>query len=151
MHWLESAAVLLITWIRLEPKIQVNTGEQRCWTSSRTEAALTDPNPSVHFLLTQHILICFLVLNVFYRPWLFWWFSRWKLSNMTKSFFFFFIHHRVAALEAACTSMASDLRPLTRSQSDISHEAVPLTITKLTEKLRDREDEIFELWPVSAV
>lgn len=89
MHWLESAAVLLITWIRLEPKIQVNTGEQRCWTSSRTEAAITDPNPSVHFLLTQHILICFAVLNVFYRPWLFWWFSRWKLSNMTKSFFFF--------------------------------------------------------------
>ncbi|XP_039973790.1 lysM and putative peptidoglycan-binding domain-containing protein 1 [Xiphias gladius] len=63
---------------------------------------------------------------------------------------------RVAALEAACNSRTSDRRPLTRSQSVISssrmqqqqqaaHRAVPLTITKLTKKLRDREDEIFEL------
>ncbi|XP_022601855.1 lysM and putative peptidoglycan-binding domain-containing protein 1 [Seriola dumerili] len=62
---------------------------------------------------------------------------------------------RAAALEAACTSRTSDWRPLTRSQSVISssrmqqqqaaHRAVPLTITKLTKKLRDREDEIFEL------
>ncbi|XP_071324849.1 lysM and putative peptidoglycan-binding domain-containing protein 1 [Trachinotus anak] len=62
---------------------------------------------------------------------------------------------RVAALEAACASRTSDWRPLTRSQSVISsirmqqeqeaHGAVPLTITKLTKKLRDREDEIFEL------
>ncbi|XP_040901066.1 lysM and putative peptidoglycan-binding domain-containing protein 1 [Toxotes jaculatrix] len=61
---------------------------------------------------------------------------------------------RVAALEAACTSRTSDWRPLTRSQSVISssrmqqqaaHRAVPLTVTKLTKKLRDREDEIFEL------
>ncbi|XP_070767584.1 lysM and putative peptidoglycan-binding domain-containing protein 1 [Enoplosus armatus] len=62
---------------------------------------------------------------------------------------------RVAALEAACTSRTSDWRPLTRSQSVISssrlqqqqaaHGAVPLTITKLTKKLRDREDEIFQL------
>ncbi|XP_047454753.1 lysM and putative peptidoglycan-binding domain-containing protein 1 [Mugil cephalus] len=60
---------------------------------------------------------------------------------------------RVAALEAACTSRTSDCRPLTRSQSVISssrlqqaaHGAVPLTITKLTKKLREREDEIFEL------
>ncbi|XP_031154353.1 lysM and putative peptidoglycan-binding domain-containing protein 1 [Sander lucioperca] len=63
---------------------------------------------------------------------------------------------RVAALEAACTSRTSDCRPLTRSQSVIlssrmqqqqqaSHVAVPLTITKLTKKLRDREDEIFQL------
>nr|XP_046256353.1 lysM and putative peptidoglycan-binding domain-containing protein 1 isoform X1 [Scatophagus argus] len=63
---------------------------------------------------------------------------------------------RVAALEAACTSRTSDCRPLTRSQSVISsprkqqqqqtpHGAVPLTITKLTKKLRDREDEIFQL------
>ncbi|XP_049438605.1 lysM and putative peptidoglycan-binding domain-containing protein 1 [Epinephelus fuscoguttatus] len=63
---------------------------------------------------------------------------------------------RVAALEAACTSRTSDRRPLTRSQSAMlssraqqqqqqaSHVAVPLTITKLT-KLRDREDEIFQL------
>ncbi|XP_026172370.1 lysM and putative peptidoglycan-binding domain-containing protein 1 [Mastacembelus armatus] len=60
---------------------------------------------------------------------------------------------RVAALEAACGSRISDLQPLTRSQSVISsssrqqaaHGAVPLTITKLTKKLRDKEDEIFEL------
>ncbi|XP_072249812.1 lysM and putative peptidoglycan-binding domain-containing protein 1 [Leuresthes tenuis] len=61
---------------------------------------------------------------------------------------------RVAALEAACSSRTSDWRPLTRSQSVISssriqlqavHGAVPLTVTKLTKKLRDKEDEIFEL------
>ncbi|XP_045899746.1 lysM and putative peptidoglycan-binding domain-containing protein 1 [Micropterus dolomieu] len=61
---------------------------------------------------------------------------------------------RVAALEAACTR-TSDLRPLTRSQSVISssrmqqqqpaHVAVPLTITKLTKRVRDREDEMFQL------
>lgn len=61
---------------------------------------------------------------------------------------------RVAALEAACSSRTSDWRPITRSQSVISsstiheqgtHVAVPLTVTKLTKKLRDKEDEIFEL------
>ncbi|XP_017284043.1 lysM and putative peptidoglycan-binding domain-containing protein 1 [Kryptolebias marmoratus] len=55
--------------------------------------------------------------------------------------------NRVTALEAACSSETSGWRPLTRSQSVISssvHMAVPLTITKLT-KLKDREDEIFEL------
>ncbi|XP_037640807.1 lysM and putative peptidoglycan-binding domain-containing protein 1 [Sebastes umbrosus] len=62
---------------------------------------------------------------------------------------------RAAALEAACSSRKSDWRLLTRSQSVIlssrmqqqqaSHVAVPLTITKLTKKLRDREDEIFQL------
>ncbi|XP_059195399.1 lysM and putative peptidoglycan-binding domain-containing protein 1 [Centropristis striata] len=61
---------------------------------------------------------------------------------------------RVAALEAACTGRTSDWPPLTRSQSvsfssrmqqQASHVAVPLTITKLTMKLRDREDEIFQL------
>uniref|UniRef100_A0A3Q1GBV2 LysM and putative peptidoglycan-binding domain-containing protein 1 n=1 Tax=Acanthochromis polyacanthus TaxID=80966 RepID=A0A3Q1GBV2_9TELE len=61
---------------------------------------------------------------------------------------------RVAALEAACTSRTPDWRPLTRSQSVFSSSrmqqqaaqgAVPLTITKLTKTLRDREDEIFEL------
>ncbi|KAF7662507.1 hypothetical protein LDENG_00234200 [Lucifuga dentata] len=61
---------------------------------------------------------------------------------------------RVAALEAACTSETMDRRRLTRSQSAFSsssgtqqnaHLAVPLTATKLTMKLRDREDEIFEL------
>ncbi|KAI9520152.1 hypothetical protein NQZ68_020047 [Dissostichus eleginoides] len=60
---------------------------------------------------------------------------------------------RVASIEAACSSEASDCRPLTRSQSaflspttqQASHAAVPLTITKLTRKLRDREDEIFQL------
>lgn len=61
---------------------------------------------------------------------------------------------RVAALEAACTR-TSDLRPLTRSQSVISssrmqqqqpaHVEVPLTITKLTKRVRDREDEMFQL------
>ncbi|XP_013873169.1 lysM and putative peptidoglycan-binding domain-containing protein 1 [Austrofundulus limnaeus] len=60
---------------------------------------------------------------------------------------------RVAALEAACCSETSGQRPLARSQSVVSssrfqqpagHIAVPLTITKLT-KLKDREDEIFEL------
>ncbi|XP_037532050.1 lysM and putative peptidoglycan-binding domain-containing protein 1 [Nematolebias whitei] len=60
---------------------------------------------------------------------------------------------RAAALEAACSSRTSGWRPLTRSQSVISssriqqqagHTALPLTITKLT-KLKDREDEIFEL------
>ncbi|XP_054903026.1 lysM and putative peptidoglycan-binding domain-containing protein 1 [Poeciliopsis prolifica] len=61
---------------------------------------------------------------------------------------------RVAALEAACSSTTSDWCPLTRSQSVISssrfqHQAylgaVPLTTTKLTKKLKEREDEIFEL------
>ncbi|XP_054478419.1 lysM and putative peptidoglycan-binding domain-containing protein 1 [Anoplopoma fimbria] len=62
---------------------------------------------------------------------------------------------RVAAIEAACTRGTSDWWPLTRSQSVIlssrghqqqaSHVAVPLTITRLTKKLRDREDEIFQL------
>ncbi|XP_071764222.2 lysM and putative peptidoglycan-binding domain-containing protein 1 [Centroberyx gerrardi] len=61
---------------------------------------------------------------------------------------------RFAALEAACTSRTPDRRRLTRSQSAISsprmhqqapHVAVPLTITRRTKKLREREDEIFEL------
>ncbi|XP_015253686.1 PREDICTED: lysM and putative peptidoglycan-binding domain-containing protein 1 [Cyprinodon variegatus] len=61
---------------------------------------------------------------------------------------------RVAALEAACSSQASDWHPLTRSQSLITSPrlqqgaplgAVPLTTTKLTKKLKEREDEIFEL------
>ncbi|KAK5609846.1 hypothetical protein CRENBAI_016577 [Crenichthys baileyi] len=61
---------------------------------------------------------------------------------------------RVAALEAACSSTTSDWRLLTRSQSVISSArfqqqallgAVPLTTTKLTKKLNEREDEIFEL------
>lgn len=72
-------------------------------------------------------------------------------------FLHLFILRRVAAIEAACTSRTSDWRPLTRSQSVTSpsrmqqqapNEAVPLTITKLTKKLRDREDEIFQLWRV---
>ncbi|XP_068425720.1 lysM and putative peptidoglycan-binding domain-containing protein 1 [Clinocottus analis] len=62
---------------------------------------------------------------------------------------------RVVAIEAACSSGTSDWRPLTRSQSvslsprvqqqQTSYVAVPLTVTKLTKKLRDREDEIFQL------
>ncbi|KAM6909892.1 lysM and putative peptidoglycan-binding domain-containing protein 1 [Xenentodon cancila] len=60
---------------------------------------------------------------------------------------------RTTALEAACSSRTSDWRPLTRSQSVTSssrqqqaaHGAVPLTITKLTKKVKEREDEIFEL------
>ncbi|TNN41444.1 LysM and putative peptidoglycan-binding domain-containing protein 1 [Liparis tanakae] len=60
----------------------------------------------------------------------------------------------VAAIEAACSSGTSDWRPLTRSQSAVSsprmqqqqHIAVvPLAVIKLTKKLRDREDEIFQL------
>ena len=63
---------------------------------------------------------------------------------------------RVAALEAACSSGTSDWRRLTRSQSvsasyaaqqqEVAFRAMPLTATRLTQKLRDREDEIFELW-----
>nr|XP_040021003.1 lysM and putative peptidoglycan-binding domain-containing protein 1 [Gasterosteus aculeatus aculeatus] len=65
---------------------------------------------------------------------------------------------RVTAIEAACSSGTSGRRPLARSQSALSpsgllqqqqqqasHVSVPLTITKLTKKLRDREDEIFQL------
>ncbi|KAK5921689.1 hypothetical protein CgunFtcFv8_019034 [Champsocephalus gunnari] len=60
---------------------------------------------------------------------------------------------RVASIEAACSSEASDCRPLTRSQSaflspttqQASYAAVTFTVTKLTRKLRDREDEIFQL------
>ncbi|XP_034467274.1 lysM and putative peptidoglycan-binding domain-containing protein 1 [Hippoglossus hippoglossus] len=62
---------------------------------------------------------------------------------------------RVAALEAACTSGTSDWRRLTQSQSvsasyaaqqqEVAYRAMPLTVTRLTKKLRDREDEIFEL------
>ncbi|XP_034553667.1 lysM and putative peptidoglycan-binding domain-containing protein 1 [Notolabrus celidotus] len=64
---------------------------------------------------------------------------------------------RVSALEAACSSSSrtSDRRPLTRSQSvtssftmqqqTTSHGTLPATITRLTKKLRDREDEIFQL------
>ncbi|KAM4601382.1 lysM and putative peptidoglycan-binding domain-containing protein 1 [Polymixia lowei] len=61
---------------------------------------------------------------------------------------------RFADLEAACISRTPDRRRLTRSQSAISsptmyHQAalvaVPLTITKRTKKLSEREDEIFQL------
>ncbi|XP_006791868.1 lysM and putative peptidoglycan-binding domain-containing protein 1 [Neolamprologus brichardi] len=58
---------------------------------------------------------------------------------------------RFAALEATCNNRTSDCRPLTRSQSVISSSrmavqgTLPLTVTKLTRKLRDKEDEIFEL------
>nr|XP_020471157.1 lysM and putative peptidoglycan-binding domain-containing protein 1 [Monopterus albus] len=57
---------------------------------------------------------------------------------------------RVAALDAACTSRTSEWWPLTRSQvsssrMQVAHRAIPLTVTRLTKKLRDREDEIFEL------
>ncbi|KAM6935746.1 lysM and putative peptidoglycan-binding domain-containing protein 1 [Lycodopsis pacificus] len=64
---------------------------------------------------------------------------------------------RVAAIEAACTSGTSDSRPFERSQSaalsssaqqqqQASHVAVPLTITKLTNRsVTDRQDEIFQL------
>ncbi|XP_034030260.1 lysM and putative peptidoglycan-binding domain-containing protein 1 [Thalassophryne amazonica] len=58
---------------------------------------------------------------------------------------------RVAALEAACTTSTSDCWRLTKSQSAISssilqqQQKVPLSTTKLTHRLRDREDEIFEL------
>ncbi|XP_030014558.1 lysM and putative peptidoglycan-binding domain-containing protein 1-like [Sphaeramia orbicularis] len=63
---------------------------------------------------------------------------------------------RVAAFEAACSSgsRTSEWRPIRRSQSVMSPPrmqqktrllATPLTVTKLTKKLRDGEDEIFEL------
>ncbi|KAM8870921.1 lysM and putative peptidoglycan-binding domain-containing protein 1 [Spinachia spinachia] len=62
---------------------------------------------------------------------------------------------RVTAIEAACSSGTSDWRPMARSHSVLSHSglqqqqaahvSVPLAITKLTKKLRDREDEIFQL------
>ncbi|CAB1431147.1 unnamed protein product [Pleuronectes platessa] len=62
---------------------------------------------------------------------------------------------RVAALEAACSSGTSDWRRLTRSQSvspphaaqqqEVAFRATPLTVTRLTKTLRDREDEIFQL------
>ncbi|KAF6736585.1 LysM and putative peptidoglycan-binding domain-containing protein 1 [Oryzias melastigma] len=61
---------------------------------------------------------------------------------------------RVAALEAACSSRTSEWKPLTRSQSvttpsrgqrSAAHGAVPLTVTTLSKRLRDREDEIFQL------
>ncbi|XP_014056304.1 lysM and putative peptidoglycan-binding domain-containing protein 1 [Salmo salar] len=62
---------------------------------------------------------------------------------------------RSTSLEAACTSKTTDRR-FTRSNSATvvtsprMHQqailgAVPLTITKCTKKLREREDEIFEL------
>uniref|UniRef100_A0A4W5LMQ6 LysM and putative peptidoglycan-binding domain-containing protein 1 n=1 Tax=Hucho hucho TaxID=62062 RepID=A0A4W5LMQ6_9TELE len=62
---------------------------------------------------------------------------------------------RLTSLEAACTSKTTD-RQFTRSNSATvvtsprMHQqailgAVPLTITKCTKKLREREDEIFEL------
>lgn len=62
---------------------------------------------------------------------------------------------RVAALEAACcTGRTSDWRPLTRSQSAMSSPRIhqqgapgvaPVATNKLAKKLRDQEDEIFEL------
>ncbi|XP_041648702.1 lysM and putative peptidoglycan-binding domain-containing protein 1 [Cheilinus undulatus] len=62
---------------------------------------------------------------------------------------------RVSALEAACNSRTSDRRQFPRSQSvssslttqqqQAAHGSLPVTITKLTKKLRDREDEIFQL------
>ncbi|XP_056141621.1 lysM and putative peptidoglycan-binding domain-containing protein 1 [Lampris incognitus] len=61
---------------------------------------------------------------------------------------------RFAALEAACNSSMPDRRRLTRSQSALSSPrmqqqsalvAVPLTVTKYTKKLRESEDDIFEL------
>lgn len=59
----------------------------------------------------------------------------------------------LAYLEAACTSRTPDRR-ITRSQSATSaprmHQqdilgVVPLTVTRSTKKLREREDDIFEL------
>ncbi|XP_075885878.1 lysM and putative peptidoglycan-binding domain-containing protein 1 [Nelusetta ayraudi] len=63
---------------------------------------------------------------------------------------------RVAALEAACSSSRSEWRPLTRSQSAVSSSktlqqqqvalaTAPVAVTKQSKKLRDREDEIFQL------
>ncbi|XP_068616577.1 lysM and putative peptidoglycan-binding domain-containing protein 1 [Brachionichthys hirsutus] len=60
---------------------------------------------------------------------------------------------RVAALEAACASGASRWRPLAGSRSVVAspggqrtpHGDVPLTVTRLTGKLSDAEDEIFQL------
>lgn len=61
---------------------------------------------------------------------------------------------RFAAVEDVCSGETPARRPLGRSQSAGSssrgqqlaaHGAVPLTITRLTKNLRDREDEIFQL------
>ncbi|XP_060937190.1 lysM and putative peptidoglycan-binding domain-containing protein 1 [Limanda limanda] len=59
---------------------------------------------------------------------------------------------RVAALEAACSSGTSDWRrslsvspPHAAQQQEVAFRAMPLTVTRLTKTLRDREDEIFQL------
>ncbi|CAJ1063042.1 lysM and putative peptidoglycan-binding domain-containing protein 1 [Xyrichtys novacula] len=61
---------------------------------------------------------------------------------------------RVSALEAACNSRTSGGQQLSRSQSASSalrlqqqtaHGTLPATVTRLTKRLRDREDEIFQL------
>ncbi|XP_010903875.1 lysM and putative peptidoglycan-binding domain-containing protein 1 [Esox lucius] len=62
---------------------------------------------------------------------------------------------RLASLEAACVSRTSDRRLMRSHSATITsspriHQhailgAVPLTITKCTKKLREQEDEIFEL------
>lgn len=61
---------------------------------------------------------------------------------------------RFASLEEVCGGATPAWRPLLRSQSALSpprgqqltpHGAVPLTITRLTKNLREKEDEIFQL------
>lgn len=80
--------------------------------------------------------------------------SCWLCESDQSADWLYLLTSRVADLEAACASRTSDWQPLTRSQSVVSsprnqawaHVPVPLTITKLSRKLREREDEIFELW-----
>lgn len=61
---------------------------------------------------------------------------------------------RFASLEEVCGGATPAWRPLLRSQSTLSptrgqqlmpHGTVPLTVTRLTKNLREKEDEIFQL------
>ncbi|XP_061737703.1 lysM and putative peptidoglycan-binding domain-containing protein 1 isoform X1 [Nerophis ophidion] len=52
---------------------------------------------------------------------------------------------RVADLEAVCVSRAGRRQSLSGRRHQSVHVTVPLTTTKLTMKLREQEDEIFEL------
>lgn len=53
---------------------------------------------------------------------------------------------RFAAVDEVCGGAAPAPRPPLGPQSALpAHAAVPLTVTRLTKNLRDREDEIFQL------
>lgn len=69
------------------------------------------------------------------------------MESVCQNLPYVFVLRRVAALEEACGGRMPDWRPLARSQSVVTSQrgAVPLTITRLTRNLRDREDELFQL------